>query len=477
PELVQRLRFAPALPTPPSTALRVIELANDPSANLMQIADCVALDPALAAKMLKVANSPLYNARRGVANVRQAVSLLGTRAAISVALSFSLVPGLRGASAEAARFWRRSVLAAHACRLLAQHCKLNPDDALPAGLLQDIGILAMDAVLGEPYRNIADAAVDQDALVEAERETFGAGHDEVGYWLLKRWNLPDQLALACLTSHVTPPAERDSPTIAACVAVSGYIADIFLNSGIAVSVLKAGNSARHWLGIEADAFGQLIEEMSASAESLEELFELDLIDHAQAAALAAEARELMLVANLGQHRELEEKARRDALTGAHNRSYFEDALAQEFGVASRHGWPLSLAFLDIDHFKRINDQYGHAVGDSALVALARLISAQIRTGDIFARYGGEEFLLLFPGTPVESATLVLQRIRETVERFEHPIGVDQTFRLTVSAGLACHTQGSTVYMSAAELLAAADQALYAAKRAGRNRIETAPPPR
>src|SRR3569832_1763783 len=134
-ELLRRLRLCPTLPSPPATAIKVIELVNDPSVSLTQIADCVAHDPALAAKMLKVANSPLYNRRRSATNVRQAVNLMGTHGAITIALSFSLAhAACHGAPAEEeARFWQRSLCAALANHILAQRFQLNPDDLRRAG--------------------------------------------------------------------------------------------------------------------------------------------------------------------------------------------------------------------------------------------------------------------------------------------------------------------------------------------------------
>jgi HD-like signal output (HDOD) protein len=93
-QLIRRLSQCATLPTPPSTAIRIIELANSPDTNLMEIAGAVAFDPALAAKMVKVANSPLYNARRSASNLRQAINLLGTHAVVTITLSFSLVGGL-----------------------------------------------------------------------------------------------------------------------------------------------------------------------------------------------------------------------------------------------------------------------------------------------------------------------------------------------------------------------------------------------
>lgn len=178
--------------------------------------------------------------------------------------------------------------------------------------------------------------------------------------------------------------------------------------------------------MEADATVKVLQKMSESIKEFEALFDLNFISAKQTEAVLHEAQELVTIANLSKLRQLEEKAQRDALTGVHNRVYFNEAFKQEFAVATRHGWPLLVAYIDIDHFKQVNDTYGHAVGDSALVTLSRLIGSQIR--------GGEEFVLLFPRTAEDAAWTVLSRIRETVDSFSHTFGAE-TYRITISMGL------------------------------------------
>lgn len=468
--LLQRLQLCTSLPTPPSTAVKLIDLVNDPNTSLIQIADCVAFDPALAVKMLKVANSPLYSTRRTATNVRQAVNLMGTHAAVTVALSFSLVRTLSGThkNDEELLFWKRSILSALACRILAGRFGFNPDDLLVAGLLQNIGVLALQTTMPDEYP-VDAMALDDEALLEAEKAKFGSGHDEVGYWLLKKWRLPDHLALACIASHVAPSTGETPPSPGGCVAVSGYFADVFIKGKDTGAVQKVTNAASRWLGMDADSTATVLEKMGGSAKEFEDLFDVPLIAVEQAEAIVDQAKELVMIASLGKLRELEEKAQRDALTGAHNRQYFDEAFNQEFAASSRHGWPLSVAFIDIDHFKQVNDTYGHAAGDNALVTLSRLISTQIRNGDIFARYGGEEFVLLLPGMDSDAAWIVLSRIREVIASFAHTFG-DATFNMTISAGLASHKDGTLTYVLPEELLHAADNALYAAKHMGRNQI-------
>ncbi len=465
--LAARLRFCTTLPTPPSTALRIIELANDPDINLTQLADCIAVDPALSAKLLKVANSPLYTTHRVASNLRQAVNMMGTHATATVALSFSLVKGV-GRQGDDMRFWRRAVLSALACRLLGQRFGFNPDDLLLAGLLQDIGILALRSVAPDEYAEL-QAITEHEELLQAERNRFGSGHDEVGYWLLTRWGLPDHLSLACIAHQTALVGNEAQATPLACVATSGYLADVFLKDDHLTPIVTATESAARWLGMDSCTTIATLEKMREQMQEFEGCFDVHALRADQEDALLHEARELITIANLGRQRELEQKTQRDMLTGAHNRQYFDEAFKHEFAVASRHGWPLSVAFIDIDHFKQVNDTHGHAAGDNALVTLSRTIASQIRGGDVFARYGGEEFVLLFPGTTAEAARIVLSRIRQAIASCSHTYDT-ATFHLTISAGLAFHMDGDMKHETAEDMLAAADSALYMAKHNGRNQI-------
>ncbi len=117
-------------------------------------------------------------------------------------------------------------------------------------------------------------------------------------------------------------------------------------------------------------------------------------------------------------RRAREDASRDPLTGVYNRLGVDGLLRREIGLAHRHATPLSLAFLDIDHFKSINDSYGHASGDAALRVFAECIRSCIRDTDVVARYGGDEFMLILSNTPLAGARLVAERLRRAVEALE-----------------------------------------------------------
>ena len=163
-------------------------------------------------------------------------------------------------------------------------------------------------------------------------------------------------------------------------------------------------------------------------------------------------------------------AHRDPLTGAENRAALEHALDREVKLARRHQQPLSIITLDLDHFKQVNDGYGHVVGDCVLKRAAECAQSAIRDSDLLFRYGGEEFLVLLSNTPAQGALHVAGRIR--LRLAEHPAHCgEHGLTVTASLGVAELEDGE----SGIDLIHRADQAMYEAKRAGRNRVIAAGP--
>ncbi|MBX5483882.1 MAG: GGDEF domain-containing protein [Myxococcaceae bacterium] len=166
------------------------------------------------------------------------------------------------------------------------------------------------------------------------------------------------------------------------------------------------------------------------------------------------------------HDEIYRLTTMDGLTQIFNRRYFEEALDREISRCRRYGRALSLILIDIDHFKLINDTYGHLAGDHVLKQLASTVKTKIRREDVFARYGGEEFALLLPEVEARGAQAMAEKTRRLVEaqkfRFDR-----QTIPVTISLGLATMSPGER---DGKELIRAADEKLYAAKQSGRNRV-------
>jgi diguanylate cyclase (GGDEF)-like protein len=165
---------------------------------------------------------------------------------------------------------------------------------------------------------------------------------------------------------------------------------------------------------------------------------------------------------------LRRQSRSDRLTGLPNRSFFDERVQAELSRARRYGEPVSLAMIDIDHFKKFNDTWGHAAGDVALRAVSAAILASVRQSDLLVRYGGEEFVVLLPGMTAEAAMERVEDMRLTVEQL--PLSIprrEDSTKVTISIGLAVYGTDGT---QAEDLLDRADARLFEAKAAGRNRL-------
>lgn len=474
--LLKQLRFCTNLPTLPSVAIKIIDLAGKADTSLTQINHYISLDPALAAKIIKTANSPLYKSRYPISNVSQATNILGTYGVITIALSFSLADSLIKQSKEKLsmggnnHFWRRSITSALASRTLGKRLGMDRmlDDLFLAGLLQDIGILAFHALLPEDYPSVFSHAADHNALLQTERETFGIGHDELGASLLEYWKFPEYAPAACRSSHVVPDVTNIG--INECVAASGYITDYFLSQDKKEKIDETIRVTEAYLGLDEHALIEVLEAMQNDLHHIEELFEITILNPLHLNNIITEARELLTMRSMIKVRELEDKIQHDGLTGAHNRAYFDSAFQNEFQFSIQRGIPLSLAMIDIDNYKTFNDTYGHIAGDGILVAVAKAITDQIRQTDIFCRYGGDEFALILPNTTLSAARHILTRIMESIATIAYKPNDTNVISITASIGVVTNMDKEKSFDHQSEMLEAADRALYAAKYAGRNRV-------
>lgn len=196
--------------------------------------------------------------------------------------------------------------------------------------------------------------------------------------------------------------------------------------------------------------------------------------------LDKQLRQLSKVARISDHYQkmmhdlnlaLREASTHDPLTGLGNRRLLLERLKEESDRARRYGRPLSIAMLDIDHFKQVNDEHGHELGDDVLIEVSRVMDAQIRDQDLCGRWGGEEFLILLPETPLDAAYQVLDRVRIAIAALNMRVGEDSV-AVTASIGVAAFQPDETY----SDTINQADTALLTAKRSGRNRLVRADQP-
>ncbi|HEY8910192.1 MAG TPA: diguanylate cyclase [Desulfosporosinus sp.] len=165
-----------------------------------------------------------------------------------------------------------------------------------------------------------------------------------------------------------------------------------------------------------------------------------------------------------------EMAMKDGLTGLYNHALLIDLFVKELARIPRNGGNISFAMLDIDYFKKVNDTYGHMCGDIVLKEVSNILISSVRSGDIVGRYGGEEFGLVILEATEENALQICDKIRKKIEDFNFNIGIE-SIKITVSIGV--FFKQPTAVITASEIIQKADEALYEAKRNGRNRIENA----
>jgi diguanylate cyclase (GGDEF)-like protein len=490
PEIEAHLRMSVNFPSPPGVASHIIELAQDPDIEMGKVAKALSMDSALSTKILRIANSPLYAQRRKSENLRQALVVLGLNATLTLALSFSLVKSLRGGKANGLNYglyWRRALLAATAARALgdAMHQSLAEEIFL-AALLQDVGMLALDKAVPDLYTQAEALQRNHAALAEHEKKRLQVDHAEVGGWLMKGWNLPERLHRAIAHSHQLELSFTSNPAqiFDRCVSLSGPVADLFLLDAEQRQFAETALCAERSLGLDKMSFGQVLGTIGAMIPETEAIFETDLLARQHPELILEQAREVLMLRSLHALREintlraaaesptsrvleLEEETRRDALTGVYNRAYLDQFLGREFDNSTRHKWPLSVAFADLDDFKNINDTFGHQAGDRILQATARILRGNTRESDLIARHDGEKFVVALPATDAETARSICERIVMAFRNTGHVIGSDHA---TVTISIGCATHGTeTHFNGVADLVKAADQALYTAKLRGRNR--------
>ena len=188
------------------------------------------------------------------------------------------------------------------------------------------------------------------------------------------------------------------------------------------------------------------------------------------AATAIAERCTIALAALRRQEQLQARAIRDALTGLFNRGFMEEALAIEQRRALRRESSIGIMMLDVDHFKRYNDSFGHAAGDTLLRAMGAILQRTVREGDMPCRYGGEEFVVILPGADLASTQQRAEMLRRAIEIWRPGSGDSALKSVTVSIGVACFPDHGDTWQT---VLKRADQALYVAKKSGRNRVEIA----
>lgn len=483
---LRKARSAAKSGPPPLASARVVQEALKEDCSLQTLGDMAAADPALTMRVLAQINSPAFNLSRKVADVRQAISLIGPRGLRNLALSL-IVSDLVPNSPDGSILLVQSLRRAAAARLLAESLEMpNHDVCFSTGLLLEIGVLSRAQKDLQGSLKSAHQSCEHRILLETA--SGAQPHCETGARLVQGIGLPQSTIDAILHHHDPEPPEE--PLARLCWAAE-RIAGAF-ESGAIVRAKENAIRAATRIGVSTERAMDILRLLPERVEELGAAFQRDLgpqpdldqlRDDASArlvemnlqyeqtvSALEAVLKEKEALAEQLRHmnKELEGLASTDGLTGLANRRALMLSLERDLARAQRDKASLGFVLLDVDHFKRFNDQHGHLLGDEVLKAVGAVLAAGARKGDLPARFGGEEFCVILPNADAQGAMLVARRLRIAIERMTvtSPGGV---LRVTASFGVATVPSEGPV-PTAAVLIERADTALYQAKAAGRNQV-------
>ncbi len=479
--LLEKLKNSPQLPTLPAIAIRALELTRKDNVNISEIADLISNDPALSTKILKTVNSPFYGLPKQVSTISHALVILGLQAVKTLALGFTLLQNLKsnpGDDFDYIQYWKRSIYSGVAGRLLARKLNLvQQEEAFLSGLLADIGILVMHRVIGPEYDTVYMTSMgDHERLVQLCRNKFDLDHAIVGGALAEFWQLPPVLARPIAQHHNPEEQDPQLKALVEVVYVSMLVGEVFASTDPAKYIVRVRQEMASRFKFQPEQIEALMTEIGSSTREAAKLFEVHIGDNRSYQDILNEAQqELVQLSLMTQHQvqeikkeneTLQVKATTDPLTGLANRARFNEFFEEQFARAYKLQRPLAILFIDIDHFKQVNDTYGHQAGDEVLKRLGKLLKLAVRNIDLAVRYGGEEFALVLTETDSNAAAQMADEIRQAIMA-EQIVFEGKQIKISGSIGVA-GTDRTRIFQSPLQLTNAADRAVYAAKAAGRN---------
>lgn len=282
--LLVQLKQCKDLPTPPAVASKIIELSGKSNSDVDTLARIVAMDPALSAKILSIANSSLYMRRIEADSIQQAVAMFGWTGTLNIALSFAVVGSIRGtlsAGIDYDYFWKRSLASATAARALGQAANYQNEELLfLPGLLQDIGMLALDRAVPGLYAGVAEQQQDHLFLQQLERKHVKNDHAAIGGWLLNTWRIPAEVTLLVGMSHAPSCSSTNEQDVIAqkCIYLSGYLADCMLVDEGRQDFQTTADLMRQHMSIAMTDFIPLIGHIAHHFLEMASLFNIDMGD-------------------------------------------------------------------------------------------------------------------------------------------------------------------------------------------------------
>ncbi|HWB20001.1 MAG TPA: GGDEF domain-containing protein [Phycisphaerales bacterium] len=493
---VQQILASPKLPSLPTVAVKILELTRDPNVKLSDITNVVQNDQALSGKILKTVNSSFYGLAKPCPTISRALTYLGLSTVKSLALGFSLVDLTKrdAGGLDLISYWRRGIISAAVARRVAMFTRAcDSEEAFIAALMQDIGMLAIDACDPSAYQQVTDVAGDNHRKLSAvEQQMLEFTHPLIGSELGRKWRLPDMLVEAIAFHEQPDRSDLKYPRLLRVVWLAIDITETFSSEDSSTLLARARRQAAQHFQMRAVDFDTLITSATEDARALSSLLKVAIGSMPDVSALMEEADEARIQNELEAQRRTTELARSneelartvyiDALTGTANRKRFDEELQLQFDTACSGIGTVGVIMVDADKFKRVNDTLGHQAGDAVLAELGARILKAVGDQGTACRYGGEEFAIIVSNADRMSVSQLAERIRLAIQSM--PVDLRQLecgakeYAITASFGVAVYdADHASRFTTPQHLTQAADRALYAAKESGRNcvRVFTAKP--
>ena len=283
-EVLAKLKKCKDLPSPPGVAAQIIELSQNVGSDIDTLAEVVSMDPVLSAKIIRMANSSLYMRAIETESVQQAVSMFGWTGTLNIALSFSLVGGKREEKTDGLDYdlyWKRSLATAVACRKLGEVTKYSlKEELFLPGMLQDIGMLAIDKAFPNVYKGVDERQQDHRYLCALEMKHIEVDHAAIGAWLLDSWKIPKKITEMIGMSHEdsqTVETKLDSKLIQSII-FSGPIADCIYCDEEYKNYMDVADVAEKQFGLDITDFLTLIGKLTEEYQEMAALFDIDVGD-------------------------------------------------------------------------------------------------------------------------------------------------------------------------------------------------------
>jgi len=485
----------------PVVAANVLAVSRDPDVDFARLEKMISADPALVAKLLRMSNSAYFGSYKKVTSINEAVVRIGLKVTRMTVLSFCLEADISPKvpeSFEIDRFWRHALTTAVGARTVAERIwPARRDDAFAAGILQDIGMVALQCAIPDPYAKVFESRRTHPSMriEEIEQRVLGFTHARVGPELLRNWGIPVEVYGPVRLHHdpdgeAAPGADADTIRMARLLHLCSKISHFFYSKARGIMQVAIVGEAEVEFHLTQEALDSILEQTARDVRQICDLFNLDPreIPSYEEVRLKAAQELTNLATELGGHAlALEERveahgaevrqlkaeaedlirlASTDELTQLPNRRDFLKRFLDEIARARRYARSLGFLMLDIDHFKEVNDTFGHPAGDKVLAGLSGLLQKEIRRTDVAARMGGEEFVVLLPEADLKGVIAAAEKFR---------LGIAEASRswapgvpgITVSVG-AVHVQCDSPNLDCSPIIDEADKCLYRAKRSGRN---------